>query len=811
MLRSKRFGKVMATMLLSVVMVLLCFANGCSQAAEVEELTEQAQVREVVSFLSENGYDIVLCLDESDSITKEGVQIRNQAAKTLVHMLTHDCRLAIGYFSKIVNYKEALISVGVDGVQEQLLEILNRNVRKNNGTNLNLALEWALETHNNDSSNQKAIIIMTDGTNYVSTKDNGHGKKDEKMTENTDELLRQTVARAATADNGSPVPVYVVYIEESVAESKKDELCALFSADEVQAENLDVAALAGGSVNKIVIAQSMDDLGEVFAGIFSSLKNIGYKSFESTESGLVSLSVPEIGATKVRVYAESDEPFMLSGIFSVVDGKSVPIYIGEGEADDLPEVVVIEPDSGKKRIESGDWQVQFDAQSEVRGAYSIITDFDAEITFTQQGGEKICCDQPVSAEVRLIDSDGQILRGGKKTTVSLMTDCEYALHYDDGAYKADNISFSGSGTRPYFVQVKYDEVLFSARGDVEILPVPDLVEMDIVPEGSTAKDGFFVLGSLKDFTSELDENKPVEITVCELVESPKDKRLNVDCKVENGIVMIPDFGRDVFTVEIRYTDTNGVEKLTRLHVDGSGKTPEERREKKMTDNIILFTAILTALAMVFIIPLIAHCNAVRSLRGKGSKQLYDVRIEETRSKGDSTTVRVGYLNAMNSATIGFNSAIRNVSEMSFPSIGGLRCGGEDIPVGDTGFRLLMDDTYPDPVIYLDGHLPVFSFFGKKIPLRPGSLPAVCYHKLVFFFKTLFSSSDASRSRPYAFRYKVRTGTDLCRTVDEKQYCIPLELSKGYTYIIKPEYVSGQNEKVSEYCISGRKTDFHEWK
>lgn len=783
--------------------LLLVFSAGCGDSDDLKSENDVcASASDIVSFLNTSGYDIALALDESDSISEEGIRSRNRSAKTLVHMLSEDCRIAVSFFSKEVRGEEPFVSVGIEESKVKILKVLDRERRYNDGTNLNAALSWALDVHDSDSTNQKVIIIMTDGANYVSTTNDGSGKKDDTATNNLTSELGAIVDRAATANNGEPIPIYVVYLE-SLVDSELGTLRDLFRADSIEASNIGTASFLSGTTNKVIAIQEMDQLSSVLAGIFTSLKNIGYNDFVSSESGLASLSIPEFGATKVQIYSESAKPFTMSSVYSVGGGENSLIYSSDEVISGRPNIVTIMPPEGQTRINAGNWQIQFNGEAPVTGAYSISTEFNARVLFTQKGTEQLEYGMPASAAVVLTGQDGEPLTGGKKISVSMIFDREYELEFDDGAYRADDIALPCSGDMNYHVKVTHDAVSFVSDGKVAVKAVPDLVDTTIQPMEYSDKEGYVAVGLLTDFTSELDTNAPIKLEFNENDIPEKDRLEDGNEEpllpvLENGTVYTPENEYNL-PLTLKYTNLHGDSKQTNITIEKIASTAIEGEKNNMGQALwallILIPFILAAAVYLM------HRRAMAEIESYG-EQCYNVMVTATDKKTEEK--EIGHINCVTDS-LTFGPALRSLDETVFLHINDTELYGTT-KLKDTGISLLLSDSESCPILFIEGQLPVFALGDKMFFLPSKSIVTRAYNLIVRFLKSVLNMKKTYAVKPYAFTYKTVAANGMASRVSNEVYC--LQIDKSYSAVeIQPRYLSEDKNSVSYRIVITRSEFF----
>lgn len=633
------------------------------------------------------GYDIVLALDESTSISKEGIAQRNEAAKMLVQLLSDDCRLAALFFAKDVTFwhTNGFVSTNTPSGKESLITTFDRTERINNGTDINAALTSALELHDEDSPNQKVIILMTDGVNWVVK---SKGVRDDKKTAALDEALRLSVAEAQNRE----IPIYVMYIDDGkITKTGQEEvahICELFGSDSYSPDEL--SGNIPENENMVVHLADMGDLRRTFLNLFGALKNISYKDFTVSESGIVDFSVPSIGATGVQIFAESNKAFSLLGMYNTYDGEQLvsPTDYAVGQ----PMVLNYLPKYSYDRIDEGIYQISFGGEGEITGAISIDTDFGATVLLTQSGSTKICRAVPTSVTARLLDKYGKVLDGGKKLTMTLVTqENEYPLTHNGNAYTAEGVLFDSIGVQTYALDIDYDGIHYTLYGKTEVFETTFLGDTSYkisVPSDYTG--GSVKVCTLDECLANADTSKPVDVRIV----SPDN---GTAVSVQGDAVLVSGLDpKKSYDIELSFSDMCGKKQSVTIGVTLS---------KKLTVGVIIL--IIAAILLCAIILLAVFMTVVYGQKFEIAKRKlgkHTQAYKATVTTSFNGIEHTGHLIQMNSMTFAKNSAVRNICDTVFFYNGKatklsdiLAANNEPLP----RLRVLLSSQL-DPVVYSYG-------------------------------------------------------------------------------------------------------------
>ena len=589
--RSFRFLRTACAFLLAAAMLL---SAGCSlpffKDAEQDNTSGTGTT-------SDDGYDVVLLLDESSSLSTEQIALRNKAAYAFISTMTDDCRLGAIFFSMKDNETVELASLKDSSQRKKLLNlfsgktarIVRQTEKEKNGTKLNVALQKGLELLKPSPRKNKAIVFFTDGLNTPKSKRNS-----------VDNATRRVTTTALTAGNGdTPVPVYVVYLHQNDttqtdAPTQSEALASLnkcFGTDGHPAAFIDASSndsdwekvrWSDTSVNKIIYTDNANDLTNVFPKLFYEIRNIGSQQFSvrPDASGKVTVEfyVPDMAASGVQLIASSSKKMTPEKIVSIDGNESYMLDSGD-KGYDAGQIYVDTVTAKKNNLTPGRWQLEFTASATVTGSIAILGDFSGQ-TAVRQGKEiieSLASFTDATIEVSLLNAKGKPISLTDGVTAYLQIDendlAEDILRemiVEDTTIISHPLRFAKEKTIPYTIAINYNHMLYSVDGEIVVHDAPPVIHLsettctyteeqhigqyvDIGPLSkyvSDAKDGETLTVDITDDAGD----EPIKTTVTEMA-----KQLGLPVPFEDS----PE--RHLFV-----RDTEGTHHLTVKATDSSG-------------------------------------------------------------------------------------------------------------------------------------------------------------------------------------------------------------------------------------------------
>lgn len=623
---------------------------------------------------AESGYDIVLGLDRSSSIHYYERQQRNIAAQTLVRCMTADCRLGSFFFAKNTNIESkkqktdscGMLSMSEESNRQTFLSLfdpetgrMDRAGNEYDGTNLATAMKTALAMFDAESEKSKAIILFTDGVNYVS---NGSGENDLKKAAKVDTETKKQVEKALTADNGQAIPIYVVYLgqDESTAESEINKLRELFSNSAQTARVINASAENAEwsgfewieNSNKIICLNEADDLSSVFPKIFYKIKNVASFTYDNSpnDSGIVSVgfTVPNFGSSRIQITASSGKAFTVKRMYSIDGNESIEIDTGVNEGDIYADAETKTEDT----FSPGSWQIDFEGSGNIAGTIAVFSDFSPAVSFLQNGSvsETVACCTDTSMEVTLQDTAGKAISLPKSASARLKiedsTDGDEPIAVNVGRSKMESEQFAvrNPGLHRYIMVIDYEDHLsYPIEGEIDVTDAPPCIlaeKANIVYSSDELLGGQYLdIGRVTDYVADAHDGETLDVVIN-------------DDKAPCFVMTYPAFSAKVVSCSdaAHYDDTarhifmeTGSEKRHRLQisaVDSSGTPVLGETEITLTSNtsrILLFIVfgVLIAAAAGFAVwkVLQSHTKketAVRSDRPRA----YSVCIKTSGASGD---------------------------------------------------------------------------------------------------------------------------------------------------------------------------------
>ena len=489
--------------LTSLTAMILCAALLMTSVCGCGKNSDSGNQAEQIITLSESdeGYDIVLALDESSSISTHEKQFRNQASHALVTAVSDNCRLGTVFFSSGINAGYDMLSMSKEKNRKRFLQLFDADKGRMNsaddGTDLGLTLQRSFKMLGT-SEREKAIFLFTDGVNYIS---NGENAPDVAATKKADEFTRQQVQKACTFSNGTPVPIYVIYLDDHSRNKKNegiDHLLDLMSTSDRPAVLIDVkdnslenwSGLAwSGICNRIIRVDNPAMLPTVFTRILYKLKNVGLASFsaepDEERTIPVGFTVPDFAVKKIQISVFSEKPFTIDKA-GPVDGenyipKKVRCAGGRLHMIDIPdytdEYIKNHFKDGENNgiLTPGMWQMDITGSAAVSGTVACYADFSASAVFRQQSPDgALHSGSDMTVSLSLTGSSGSEIHIPKGTTARLIcsqngkTASCADLSKDGDRLTADSIRLEKAGEYDVCVEMSYWDMLFTASGTLTI-------------------------------------------------------------------------------------------------------------------------------------------------------------------------------------------------------------------------------------------------------------------------------------------------------------------------------------------------------
>ena len=530
--RSEYKGRFIAVFLV----VVMLFLSGCSDEQASPVQTDPVKFRTGV----DEGFDVIICMDESSSINAAECALRNQAASVLTQTITEDCRLGTVFFADNVKHEVDLLSLSQEENRGRFRELFDaekgRLSTSDTGTNMTLALQKAFDFLG-VSVREKAIILFTDGQNYIS---NGKGREDTEATEAENVRTRELVEKARTFDNGNPVPIYVVYLNreyqpgEGQTDEQVEKLLELFGTDGQRAAMIDACradddpkrnsagwddiSWGDTATNKVIIVDEAKDLSEVFNKVFYKIKNISFKSFNAEpDSGgrsVVSFTVPDFGVSKIQITANSSESFSIGEALALDSGNVYTAQIGELAAGEAHVIDIVPADDTVpgKCVDAGMWQIELFGSKSVTGSVAVFADFSTEVSYEAQNSsdKALGCCQDMAVVIRLLNSSSEPISIPDGLNGSIVFPAAnggeskgYPLVSEDNALRCDSLKVVEPGVYNFNIILEYDKMNYSVGAQLEVEDLPPLVTKRSFAFDYTKKElmgeGYLDLGPVSDF------------------------------------------------------------------------------------------------------------------------------------------------------------------------------------------------------------------------------------------------------------------------------------------------------------------------
>ena len=494
-----------------------------------------------------DGYDIVLALDESTSMSKEESQLRNEAAKLFCKTLTDDCNMGLFYFTKGVNEGTDVLPLNSANNRSTLNSTLDRIDRTHDdGTDICNAVDHAVEMLG-DSKREKAIILFTDGLNFVNKYKTGP-QCNEAKTKELNKATKQRILETKTEDHNEAIPLYVVYLETSKDRAKNSKkMLDLFTVDGYKPQAIDARnndkELSESSFNdpsqtKIIYIDDASDLVDVLPKLFYKIKNIGFKNFEKKPDknnngyATVACDIPDFGVSRLQFTVTSKAAFTVGKVFPA-DNSSAGVDFSElGEqAAKTTQIFTVndgsfsnsgdDPYTKSASLTPGKWQIEFYGTKDIKGTVSMVADFDGEVKLIEDGKTATApeCGTEVTFETKLKKGTVSSIHVPDNSEAELIIDSlgiKQSVKGNGEKYIFEPITFKAAGSYPYTVRVTYADLSYDINRVVEVCDnapkkaahLPKIVFYD---KDNIAPDGLIDIGAVDGFIYDKNDKESLNV------------------------------------------------------------------------------------------------------------------------------------------------------------------------------------------------------------------------------------------------------------------------------------------------------------
>lgn len=428
-----------------VVCTMLVLTGNETIAYEVQAAESTEVVPRHAANISSQGYDIVLCIDNSES-TWEYQSARDLAVRTMAHLAEGlDVRMGGLYFGDQVYKTQSLVLMeepeGYQQIQNEFLNMTETD-QNNQSTNLGAALEAAQTLfENQDTQRERIVVLFSDGIDEGHATDSAYIQNADKKTREQVELLEKNQIR-----------LYCVHLQKNVSDGEYLKQAVNYFNDENKYDSV-----------RYQMTADADQLSSLFAEIFYAIQNdMAYRSIEVDGDGTISFYVPEAGVEEIKIFLHNREDMQIyiSNDSNQLDGYGSTIDYTNAF------LTVTNP-------VTGNWTITVTGENvaETTGTIAYYTDLYAKIQFVsmEEDDEEVNRLDQVQLVVNFYDNAGNLVvldENVEVTTVlSSMTEAGAKVSPFTVMSKADEncygepFVFENSGRYYTHVWVKYEDLL----------------------------------------------------------------------------------------------------------------------------------------------------------------------------------------------------------------------------------------------------------------------------------------------------------------------------------------------------------------
>lgn len=384
------------------VMLAAGMMFGTLMAARGEENSSVAAMDAVEAVnVSDTGYDVVFCIDNSRSMWKQQ-DIRDQAVRVLANLAVgSDIRIGGVYFADHVYQRCSLTSLTGEEDTKKVMSFLNFTDKDdgNRDTNIGSALSEALKFfENQDISRKRIIVLFSDGIN-----------EDYEGTGSYTARANNMTIQAVGEINEAQIALYCVFLEKD-------------RADEAYLRNLVNYFKEDGQYDQErffpVAENEIDRLADKFSDVFYAMQNnMKYENITMDKDGIYSFYVPSMGVDKVQISLKgieslSAEPEITAGEDTAGkeaagEGNEQGKSSGNGQIDTW-----MDGETGYITIQNpsvGKWTVKAEAKdpSEVKGTLAFYAHLKAVCRLASVDGSGIYKNSLVTVKADFCDGAGR--------------------------------------------------------------------------------------------------------------------------------------------------------------------------------------------------------------------------------------------------------------------------------------------------------------------------------------------------------------------------------------------------------------------
>lgn len=383
--------------------------------------------------VSDTGYDVVFCIDNSRSMWKQQ-DIRDQAVRVLANLAVgSDIRIGGVYFADHVYQRCSLTSLTGEDDTKKVMSFLNFTDKDegNRDTNIGSALSEALKFfENQDISRKRIIVLFSDGIN-----------EDYEGTASYTARANNMTSQAAGKINEAQIALYCVFLEKDRADEAYLRNLVNYFKEDVQYDQERFFAVAEDEI---------DRLAETFANIFYAMQNnMKYENITMDMDGMYSFYVPSMGVDKVQI--------CLKGITSLSAEPENPVKeadtageeaAGKGEADGKSSghgqiETWMDGESGYITIKNpsvGKWTVKAEAKnpSEINGTLAFYAHLKAECRLAPVDGSGVYKNSQVTVKT--------VFRDGNGSTVDIDPAADVTCYLEFASGKKEKMALAKAGT-----------------------------------------------------------------------------------------------------------------------------------------------------------------------------------------------------------------------------------------------------------------------------------------------------------------------------------------------------------------------------
>lgn len=514
----KRHTSAWLAFVLSAVILLqtgCSFFGGSSDKVDVTELLPD-----------QSGYDVVMVLDESGSLNENQILMRNKAANIFVRMLTKNCSLGTVFFSGKTHKKKGRDSLYKDTKQDEYLKLFGtgkeaRKDRQRDGTRLNVGLDDGLKLLDGSNNPNQAIILFTDGINEGGD------------VNAADEQTKKKVRAARTANNGEPVPIYVVYLDQNNGKKSTNltKLQTLFGyngqdaflidSPENNPDAWDQVPWSDTSINKIIATDDPDALTEIFSNLLNKMRNLAAHTFKESPDekkiAVIRFDVPDFAASRVQLIITGKKKFKVT---TARHSQEKETSYGLNEEGKAGEYIVVSFDARDGSLEPGQWEIEVETESSVSGSVSLFSDFQTTVTLLQNketvDTAKSFTDTQI--KVALTDSSDKAINLGKgwsgKVTVG---DQDFGdMKIDGNSFVSQPSVIPSEGEMPVRITLSYRKMLYTIDQKITVEDAPPALlreSSECIYQPSQKIGSLVDIGKTSDFMVDVKDKEQLRVEV----------------------------------------------------------------------------------------------------------------------------------------------------------------------------------------------------------------------------------------------------------------------------------------------------------